>query len=560
MSDIVEINLTVPPPQNTVVEVYIPTGPQGSTAYEVAVENGFSGTEEEWQAALVGAAATITLGTVTTGAAGSSASVTNTGLPGAAIFNFTIPRGDIGDSGTLTIGTVTTGIAGSSAIITNIGTSTAAILDIAIPRGATGPQGDTAYQSYVATTSDDPALSEAAWIAAMVPPAIDPDAVSAALGLGSAAYTAAADYSAAGHNHAGVYDPAGTATAAVSGHSAAADPHGDRAYADSLVMGLVDDRGSFDASINTFPTAGGSGTAGAILKGDLWTISVVAASGPLVGYQVGCLIRALADTPGQTAGNWSVLAVGFGYSPENAANKSTSVTADQSSDIKYPTVKALYDWAVGAFSAIGHNHTGVYATAAQGSLADTSVQLAGAQTIAGAKTLTGQLALTGQSAVDVDSAMTRGLGDARYAVLPYVGAIDNIVQANQAQTGLGDAWRLVPGGLLKNVAGASYFDAAKAYVAPVAGLYQASGMVTFATVADNTALVVGVFKNGGLFGLLGRGTVASASTSTAGFSGCIMVPMAAGDTLALAYYAFTPNPVLLTSVGGYIHYSVRRIT
>jgi hypothetical protein len=48
------------------------------------------------------------------------------------------------------------------------------------------------------------------------------------------------------------------------------------------------------------------------------------------------------------------LQVGFGYSPENAANKSTSVTTDQASNIKYPTVKALYDWAVGAFSGLTH--------------------------------------------------------------------------------------------------------------------------------------------------------------------------------------------------------------
>ncbi len=39
-----------------------------------------------------------------------------------------------------------------------------------------------------------------------------------------------------------------------------------KAYADGLVVGLLDDRGSYDASVNTFPASGGSGTAGAILK------------------------------------------------------------------------------------------------------------------------------------------------------------------------------------------------------------------------------------------------------------------------------------------------------
>ena len=48
-----------------------------------------------------GAAATIAVGTVTTGAAGSSATITNSGTSGAAVFDFTIPRGDAGDLGNL---------------------------------------------------------------------------------------------------------------------------------------------------------------------------------------------------------------------------------------------------------------------------------------------------------------------------------------------------------------------------------------------------------------------------------------------------------------------------
>lgn len=44
-------------------------------------------------------AGTITIGTVTTGAAGSSATVTNVGTPSAAILNFSIPKGDDGAQG-----------------------------------------------------------------------------------------------------------------------------------------------------------------------------------------------------------------------------------------------------------------------------------------------------------------------------------------------------------------------------------------------------------------------------------------------------------------------------
>ena len=87
-----------------------------------------------------------------------------------------------------------------------------------------------------------------------------------------------------------------------------------KTYADGLVVGLLDDRGSYDASTNLFPSTGGSGTAGAILKGDIWYISVAGTLGGTL-VNVGDNVRALVDTPGQTAGNWSILNVGLGYVP-----------------------------------------------------------------------------------------------------------------------------------------------------------------------------------------------------------------------------------------------------
>ena len=48
-----------------------------------------------------GAAATVSVGKVTTGAAGSGAAVTNSGTSGAAILNFTIPRGAQGNPATV---------------------------------------------------------------------------------------------------------------------------------------------------------------------------------------------------------------------------------------------------------------------------------------------------------------------------------------------------------------------------------------------------------------------------------------------------------------------------
>jgi len=170
-----------------------------------------------------GAAATVTVGSVITGTAGSSATVTNAGTTSAAVFNFSIPQGNKGDTGdtgetgpqgpagadgtsftilglyatltdlqtahptgnegdayaigtaesntiynwdvdtsawvnignlqgpqgvagtaaTITVGTVTTGAAGSSAEVTNSGTTSAAVFNFAIPQGAQGIQGET---------------------------------------------------------------------------------------------------------------------------------------------------------------------------------------------------------------------------------------------------------------------------------------------------------------------------------------------------------------------------------------------------------------------------------
>lgn len=94
--------------------------------------------------------ATIQVGTITTGAAGSSVIVTNVGTVNAAIFDITIPRGNTGatgltgPAGTITVGTVTTGAAGSSVVIENVGTANAAILNITIPSGDMGAAGSDA--------------------------------------------------------------------------------------------------------------------------------------------------------------------------------------------------------------------------------------------------------------------------------------------------------------------------------------------------------------------------------------------------------------------------------
>ena len=103
-----------------------------------------------------------TIGTVTTGAAGSSAAVTATGH----VLDFTIPRGDTGAAGsqgatgpqgaagnaaTIAAGSATGLAAGASPTVTNSGTSSAATFDFGIPAGATGATGATGPAGAAAT-------------------------------------------------------------------------------------------------------------------------------------------------------------------------------------------------------------------------------------------------------------------------------------------------------------------------------------------------------------------------------------------------------------------------
>ena len=61
--------------------------------------------------------------------------------------------------------------------------------------------------------------------------------------------------------------------------------------------------------------------------------------------------------PGASVTNANVLAA-IGYTPENPANKSTTIETDKASNTKYPALKAIYDWAVGKFAAIGDKFPG----------------------------------------------------------------------------------------------------------------------------------------------------------------------------------------------------------
>jgi hypothetical protein len=121
-----------------------------------------------------------------------------------------------------------------------------------------------------------------------------------------------------------------------------------------IQIGLLDDRGNYDASGNTFPASGGSGTAGAILKGDIWLISVAGTLGG-VAVVAGDTVRALTDTPGQTASNWAIVEGKLTFTPEDAANKDTTTTLG-TSDVKYPSQKAVKTYVDTAIQGLQTNY------------------------------------------------------------------------------------------------------------------------------------------------------------------------------------------------------------
>jgi hypothetical protein len=65
-------------------------------------------------------------------------------------------------------------------------------------------------------------------------------------------------------------------------------------------------RGPYDASGGLYPSTGGSGLSGAVRAGDEWSVSVV---GSLRGndQDIGTIIKALVDNPGQVDANWRLI-------------------------------------------------------------------------------------------------------------------------------------------------------------------------------------------------------------------------------------------------------------
>jgi microcystin-dependent protein len=141
------------------------TGSSSAAVFNFTVPQGIAGTQgpqgPAGSSGAPGTSATVAVGTTTTGAPGSNASVTNTGSPNAGIFNFTVPQGLVGAQGpqgtqgtagnpgapgtaaSIAAGTTSTGLPGTNASVNNSGSSSAAVFNFTIPRGDVGAAGPT---------------------------------------------------------------------------------------------------------------------------------------------------------------------------------------------------------------------------------------------------------------------------------------------------------------------------------------------------------------------------------------------------------------------------------
>lgn len=109
----------------------------------------------------------------------------------------------------------------------------------------------------------------------------------------------------------------------------------------SGVAGLLDYRGVFNASTNTYPNAGGSGVAGAILKSDFYIVSVAGVLDNGLAVEPGDLIIAKVDAAGNVEADWSLVQYNIGFTPENIINKDVDATMAANSDVFYPSQKAV---------------------------------------------------------------------------------------------------------------------------------------------------------------------------------------------------------------------------
>lgn len=127
----------------------------------------------------------------------------------------------------------------------------------------------------------------------------------------------------------------------------------------------------------------------------------------------------------------------LGYTPENVANKSTSVTTDQASNTKYPSVKAVYDWATGLFQTSAQVTTAI-ANKFQflADLTNTSVNTNTSNVVLGSVLIPANT-ITGNAILEIESAISRATGGANAQHRLYIHTSASFGGTQIASLGIG---------------------------------------------------------------------------------------------------------------------------
>jgi hypothetical protein len=122
-----------------------------------------------------------------------------------------------------------------------------------------------------------------------------------------------------------------------------------KTYADALITSAFRLRGDWSMSGGLFPVSGGSAADGAVRYGNAWRVSQTGSNNG-IALEIGDFIVAIADNPGQTSANWTVLENNDQQATElirgtvkmasqTETNNTDPATAD---DTKFTTVKKLW--------------------------------------------------------------------------------------------------------------------------------------------------------------------------------------------------------------------------
>jgi len=83
----------------------------------------------------------------------------------------------------------------------------------------------------------------------------------------------------------------------------------------AIQSGYLNDRGDYDASVNAYPSTGGSGSGGAIQKGDIWLVDNAGILPVDIAVEIGDSVRALIDGATNSQTEWGIIQANVAFEP-----------------------------------------------------------------------------------------------------------------------------------------------------------------------------------------------------------------------------------------------------